>query len=200
MITLKKYAISFILLFVITLCPFMLMACGENSETLKVVQSFKTEYYVGEVLDVSTGILEYTKDGETKQVAVTSEMISTFTTSTIGTRNMVLTYNDKTITISYTVKPFQLVDNVRYNAVDSDTFKNYMQFDCANNKAYYYDAGGQETDISYSVIEMTISSQVKDNAVVYTLNYADFDEPATITMLSKNSFKFSLRDEVFVLA
>lgn len=89
---------------------FGLVACGENSEQTPPVDSislyatFKTEYFVGETLNVAGGILNYTHDGKTVQVVISNDMISGFDSEVVGTREMVLTYQENTLSISYTIK------------------------------------------------------------------------------------------------
>ena len=87
------FSILVLLLLVLTACLFA--ACGEDpvSPEIEIKAAFKTEYVIGDELDVSGGILAYTnEDGQTKDVEITEEMISGFTTETAGTRSMVLTY------------------------------------------------------------------------------------------------------------
>lgn len=99
------FSILVLLLLVLTACLFA--ACGEGpvSPEIEIKAAFKTEYVIGDELDVSGGILAHTnEDGQTKDVEITEEMISGFTTETAGTRSMVLTYEGLTLTIEYEVK------------------------------------------------------------------------------------------------
>lgn len=83
----------------------LLTACGGNNtpDGLLIHTEFDTTYYVGQNLDVSGGVLDYTKNGKTTQITVTDDMISGFTTESAGTRDMIVTYQGETLVISYTV-------------------------------------------------------------------------------------------------
>lgn len=78
---------------------------GESTQKdgLSIHTNFDTTYYVGQDLDVTGGILNYTKDGKTTQIAVTESMISGFITKKAGNRNMIVTYEGETLLINYTV-------------------------------------------------------------------------------------------------
>ena len=74
-----------------------------QQDGIEIISSFKTQYFVGEDVDVTGGIISCTINGKTKQVALTDEMISGFSSATPGTRKLVITYQDLTMTVSYTV-------------------------------------------------------------------------------------------------
>ncbi len=106
----KKFT-KFLILPALILCSMVtLFACGGKPEGIKIISTFKTEYYVGENLDVTGGIIEYTKDKNTIHIAIEEEMITGFSSETEGTRNMVLSYIDNqtdqiyTLKIAYTIK------------------------------------------------------------------------------------------------
>lgn len=81
--------------------------------------SFKTEYYMGESLDLTGGILDYTVGTNTSNIAITSDMISGFTSQAPGTRQLAITYRNFTCTIPYTVNAAYFVeDNVVYDRPD----------------------------------------------------------------------------------
>lgn len=92
----------------------LLTACGSNSvppikedvakDEISIYSSFDTEYYVGQDLDVSGGIINYTKDGKTIQVSVTEDMVTGFTSEKAGSRQMVISYEGFTLVVAYEVK------------------------------------------------------------------------------------------------
>lgn len=92
---------------------------GENTQKdgLSIHTNFDTTYYVGQDLDVTGGILNYTKDGKTTQIAVTESMISGFITKKAGNRNMIVTYEGETLLINYTVNELPTKPNVSTSKV-----------------------------------------------------------------------------------
>ena len=98
-----------ILLFCLTilcLVPSLLfVGCGEApKEKLEIVKPFVTTYYLNEEINLSGSKLRYSyEDKRSVEIDITSEMISNFTTKSFGTRNLKLTYLDKSIDVKYTV-------------------------------------------------------------------------------------------------
>ena len=74
--TFKKITLAFALVLAICLPTILLTACGDGGkEKLSLVQTFKTEYYVGENLDVSNGILKYIdQEGKSTRVELQENM------------------------------------------------------------------------------------------------------------------------------
>ena len=74
----------------------------------------KTEYYVGDSLDISNGKLKVTyNDNSTKTVSFSEATITGFDSSTTGTKTIRVTYEGKTVTYTITVKKENSVgDNV----------------------------------------------------------------------------------------
>ena len=112
--------LTLVMMLVLLPCAALFVACGGPEDGIEIRSSFKTTYYVGDALDVTGGIIDYTDDGKTIQVAITDEMISGFSTATEGTRDLVLTYEGYTETISYTVsiRPTFLMGNSLYRSVE----------------------------------------------------------------------------------
>ena len=67
----------------------------------------KTEYYVGEQLDVTGGSLLY-KDanGNETEVALLSTMVSGFESDEVGTFELTITYKDATLKLNYKIKNY----------------------------------------------------------------------------------------------
>ncbi len=124
----KKLSKILILPVLILCSMFVLSACGETGEKkdgLTLNSAFKTEYYVGETLDVTGGILDFTKNGETTQIIIENSMVSGFSSETAATRNMVVSHTDAgktyTITVKYVVKeipayPLDATGTVKYKS------------------------------------------------------------------------------------
>lgn len=100
-----KKLLKFIVLPIMLLsCALMVSGCLDKPEDKIAIHTpFKTVYYVGEELDVIGGILNYTKDGKTTQVAITNTMITGFNTLNAGNYNMIITYEGLTVVVPYTI-------------------------------------------------------------------------------------------------
>ena len=125
----KKFGTLFIsLALVLVMVPVaaIFAGCGKEKEAkIKIFTEFKTEYYVGEALDVSTGVIEYiNEEGKSKYVPLTNQMIAGFSTETAGTKNMVITYEDAQLVVSYTVSYFEITESTLYswtNTINPDS-------------------------------------------------------------------------------
>lgn len=137
----------------------LLTACGGGNETkdgLSIHTNFDTTYYVGQTLDVTGGILNYTKDGNTTQIAVTEDMISGFTTDKAGNRNMIVTYEGETLLINYTVNEVPTRSDVSTSKVyKSGTLTNpstgesqyaYVRFNYLGEDLYFKAIGASTND------------------------------------------------------
>ena len=80
----NKLKIMSIFCFVFACCfSILLTGCSKSEPKIQIESQFKTNYYVGESLDVLGGILKYTDANEKESfVEITPEMISSFTTHT----------------------------------------------------------------------------------------------------------------------
>lgn len=117
---------------------------------------FKTEYIVGEELDITNGVLKVTQNGAESYVEITSDMIDYFNSDVVGTRKMVLSYKGKSIEIEYTVsEPLKMLD-----------------------KQIYYDSSMAVTTLYYVDYEMGIIYAYSDNNQRETLAEVveDFNE------------------------
>lgn len=101
--------LSLMLIVVFLFCGIIFTGCsGQEVEEsgIKIESQFKTEYYIGEEIDVSGGIIDYTENGKTEKVDITTDMISDFSSQTTGTRPLLITYKNYSITLNYTIKNF----------------------------------------------------------------------------------------------
>lgn len=103
----KIFKKIFCICLVLSLCliPAILSGCANKTEAkIEIHQTFKTEYLVGEELNINNGIIKYTdSDNNVSYINITENMVSSFNTLTSGTRDMVITYNNSTLLVSYTV-------------------------------------------------------------------------------------------------
>ena len=141
---LKKLLSCFAL--VLTIVCSCIIFSGCEQERLKLTHEFKTEYYINESLDVTNGKMEYTDDdGVKNEVTITADMVDpdSFTTETVGTRELVINYNNYTLKVQYTVMDYpKPVENAVYYAESqlytNDGYYDYILFDTENGNACYY--------------------------------------------------------------
>lgn len=184
--------------------PILLTGCSNGDlENLKIYTDFKTEYFVGESLDVTNGKLSYTdKDGKEIIVSVKEEMISSFSTATEGEREMIITYNSKTITYNYVVnkKPADVkVGDLYY--LSPSAFSNYDGYN-----DYIYIKNSNVFAISSTNVapesmsetylptnNFTFTKSIENKKVVYvcTKNTTTINYAYTITVENENQVKLS---------
>lgn len=160
----KKNLFAFVLAILMFVAPICLAGCslsdlfGENKnvEGIMLHTAFKTEYDVGEALDVTNGKIQYTNEnGKKTIVAIQEDMISGFNTATEGQRGMIVTYKDCTIVVDYTVyKIYDIEIGALYycnpsemiaaqNAIqgtnyDPNLYYDYVSFSSSNSAAFSY--------------------------------------------------------------
>lgn len=131
--------------------PLIIQGCDlfGGKAKLSLHQEIKTSYEINETLDVSGGLLKYIdEDGNESFIEITSDMVSGFTTQTAGTRNMVISYNQKQVMVEYTVYELELTDMVWYISQETTTnnMKYFVMFNFTNNKLAFI--GSYEDEIS----------------------------------------------------
>ena len=151
---LKKLGLSLVLVMMIIASPLLLFACAEKP-TLEISTSFKTTYYIGESLDVSNGVLKYTKDGKENFVDVEENMITGFSSETAGTRELTITYEDLTIQLSYTINDY-ISEISLESSFKTDYYKN-DELDVSGGKIKLKKKDLQDNIISENSIEITTS-------------------------------------------
>lgn len=119
--------------------PLVMQGCNKNEAKLTLNQAFKVYYEVGEELNVDGGILKYvSKDGEEIFEDVKEDMVSGFTTQSAGTRTMIITFNEKTVKVTYSVFEMGLKSDIWYisNELAPGFDDRYlvMKFDLARGK------------------------------------------------------------------
>ena len=149
-----------------------LTACGPEAtpipDGISIYANFDTTYYVGEELNVSGGILNYTKDGKTTQVAITSDMISGFSSTSVGSRTLVITYEGETLVVNYEVipeVPFSFDRVYKADVVegtDDETDYLYIRFEKKNDEVYFKLAELDQNTLLY--IDASYNSQIWEEA------------------------------------
>lgn len=143
----KKHLFKVLTAFALVICStFALTGCfgGEAKVTaIDLTQTFKTQYEIGETLDVSNGIIKVTYDDDTqKDLFVTNSMVAGFNTQTVGQKTMIITYKDSTKTVPYTVTG---------PSFKEDRYLWYNPTLSTGNCIYIYKQGGAYIFAQYSV-------------------------------------------------
>ena len=151
----RKIAFLFL---VLAVSVFGLFACDstENTaavESISVVEGYKTVYTVGDDLDLSSLKITVTySDETTKEVAVTSSMISGADMDSVGPQTVTVTYNGKTATFNITVNPKQ--EEVTLSSISVK----------GNYKAEYN--VGDNLDLTGMILVLTYSDQTTEELAV----------------------------------
>jgi len=98
---------SFILTFVLLLCfgAMLFTGCSSQDPTLVLESNFKTEYYLGETIDLTNAKVKYTNNkGKEETFEVTIDMISGFETTSVGEFVLTITYEGLEVSVDYVVK------------------------------------------------------------------------------------------------
>lgn len=145
----------------------LLTACGGGNtpegsgvestpDGLSIYSNFDTTYYVGQSLDVSGGILDYTKDGKTVKISITEDMITGFSTEKAGSKSMVVTYQGETLVINYTVEEIPTKSNISTSKVyksqvvsmNGETAVAYVRFNYVGDDLHFKFVGALPTEAS----------------------------------------------------
>lgn len=190
----KKILIGLICLvvgFAIAIPVLGMLNKDDDEDGIKINSSFKTEYYLGERLDVSGGILDYTKNGKTSQVAIETNMVSGFTSSTTGTRSVVITYEGFTCMVSYTINDARCIEN--YVAYYLSSYNCYLIFfDNLTKMTNGHTESGQDaTDVSEIMYTKEGSWDLIEKKLVngkYEITYGSEFERCKVVNITETGF------------
>ena len=123
-------------------CPFVLTACKKDKdddnkgggngggsgsttiESVEIVGELKTNYFVGDELDIEGIQVKITKsDNSTETITLTANMISGFDTTSAGEKTLTVTYEEETATVVYYVVEPQITSiEVKEGTLKTDYF------------------------------------------------------------------------------
>ena len=111
-------------------------------ESISVTEDIKTEYYVGDELNLDYGMIKLLyEDGSVSYVAISEDMITGFDTETPGDKTVTVTYEGKTCTYTITVKEAE-VSSLRL--ISAPTVREYRY-----TKDYELDVTGGKIEALY---------------------------------------------------
>ncbi len=106
----KKFSLVLPIIAILAFVMLALTGCNDTPTGLTWKTQFeKSTYYIGETLDVSGGVVNYTDDeGNLIEKEVVPSDVTNFDTTSFGEKEMTVTVDDKTLDFSYTVKNLKL--------------------------------------------------------------------------------------------
>ena len=112
----------------------LLLGCTGTKKSIKIYTSPKTEYYVGEELDLGDSKIVYTDEkGQEQHVVITKEMVSGFNNEEVGEKDMIITYEGCTALVKYNVSPvLEFETNVVYYFYTGSSYEYCMLTDTYN--------------------------------------------------------------------
>ena len=185
-------------LFAIVLAtPFALVGCNDIKEGIEIHTNFNTDYKLGEELDLLNGKITYTDEkGKETILEITSDMVTSFNTSRVGSYEMIITYEGYTITVPYTVSLYDVdVETYYYCAVSAQQYlfpqDGYMvvKFDSQTSARFYFVVDTRDiTSVSATEVVATCTSSIVNNKIVYEASW-DYGD-ATVTVLNGTQIQF----------
>ncbi len=163
----KGLIFSLSMVLIILSAMFLMTACNQTPDGIKINSEFKTTYDIGDKLDVTGGIIDYTIDGKTTQIVLTDDMITGFTTEQVGERNLVITYEGFTLTIPYMVRPMFVATNTEY--VSTLKFDGQGQESASGRNYYAIINSNDEIELfeeTYSVAKVKLTKTIEEDAYV----------------------------------
>lgn len=198
----KKFIIV-VVMFIIGVSSITLFACSKKQEPeLTLIAPFKTSYFIGEELDVSNGKIKYTDKKVRETILdIESSMISNFSTETRGNRTMILTYNDLTIDIDYSVS---LAPQLTLIAPFKTSYLIGEELDVSNGKIKYTNKDAVETilDVESSMISNFSTETRGKRTMTLTYNDLSMDIDYSVSpepILLPNTWANSLSDDTYWL-
>ena len=155
----------------------------------------KTEYKYNEAIDVSTGTISVTKGSGTKDIAITSDMISGYDATKLGKQTVTVTYGGKTTSYEINVKDYVTGISIAPNAI-TGKYNSKLQDLINNNNIMYtitYAKAGAKTPVALA--ESMVSGYNKTSVTDQTLtvSYTDADtQSGTQGQTFKANLKVSL--------
>lgn len=190
--------------FVLLLTGMSLTACSFGSKAkLELYQSFKTEYAVGDSVDVTGGVLLYTNaDGDERHITIDDSMVVSFNTEASGNKKMFIAYKDCEIAVNYTV-----YDDVGCESVAYCANPGYLGSGVAEEGRYDYfyftsktELLAMTTNVSTASIDkshftgatsIAVTSSIVNGKKVYVGTYASSNQ-ITITVISASKIRVEI--------
>ena len=152
--------------------------------SIAVVNTPKTEYFVGEEADLTDGSIEVTyKSGRKEVIPITEEMIASFTTEAPGTVNVTVTYKDVTTYYTITVSKDD-ISSIELKTLPRTNYEIGDALDVSSGVIKVIYTSGKTVDVPMTSADITITGFTSAAAGEYTLtvNYEGCTTEYTITV------------------
>ena len=90
--------------------------------SLVKVNNLKTDYFIGDNLQIGSATLTITTDGEESIVEITNDMVKNFNTTTAGTKYLSVVYKNKTLNVKYTVTAVAMTEITNVTGINTSYF------------------------------------------------------------------------------
>lgn len=192
--TKKRISIFAAVALMFTVFAAVLVGCGDNNAKIEVENNMiKTEYYVGDELEFTGGMLSYINNGETTYVKLTKEMVSGFSTANVGSFTMTITYKGKTTTVNYKVSNNEInLSKVYY--CHTETSNCWVKFDEATTTLFVYvTSTGTDTQVRWeNAVSGTYTTAMENNKQVINASISQGNETIQVKLTPINSTSFTM--------
>lgn len=165
-------------------------------ESIEVVGSIKSTYYVGDLLDLNNAKLKVVyEDESSKQVDLTVSMVSGFSSTVAGTFNLTIIYEQKSITQPYTILEKQVTGIDLVGQIKSTYFVgDELDLNNAQLKVVY----NNNTEEEISILSSMISNFDTSTAGTYslTISYAGKTISKNYTVKQKQAVSIELVGDI----
>ena len=90
--------------------------------SLVKVNNLKTDYFIGDNLQIGSATLTITTDGVESNVEITNDMVKNFNTTTAGTKDLSIVYKNKTLNVKYTVTAVAMAEITNVTGITTTYF------------------------------------------------------------------------------
>lgn len=169
---------------------------NKEVDAIEIVGTIKTQYLVNEEFDNNGAKLLVTfTDETTKEISLTKSMTN-FDSSTVGSKTLTITYNNKTTTASYRVDRVKLGVNYTYRY--EGYLSNYSLENEQENQNFYLKFKSDNTAlmVTSSQLEYTWQYDADNNIVISSIVN---DSQYTVVVASANIIRINAGAENWVL-
>lgn len=171
---------------------------------ITIASAFKTNYFVGDTIDISGGKITVTyEDNSTSTLPVSALMISGFNTESSGSKIMSITVGDATLEIAYQVNKVEITSISISKPFKTSYIQNETLDTTGGKLDVVYNNGKTQTiDITTSMISNFNSTSPSVNEKTMTLSYEGFTLQVkyTVSEITITSYGIStpFKNEYFV--
>jgi len=210
----KNFKFKFTLLLIIAICLssiILLSSCNESTDGddiklyIKNTEAPRATYVQGQELDLTSGSLTYSVNGEETALAFNAEgvTVSGYDKNALGQQSLTVTYNEKTVTVNVTVIPRMSAENYETKYFVGDGFdKTKGRIKVANDDATTFTVNVNSDKISLvsfdssAAGERTVTLKYTDGDKVYECSFnVNVYAISSVTLKNPTKIKYYSHDE-----